>query len=258
MSETTAPPPSPVPDIQTVTWAMLAASLRQGWRDFLAAPLFGLFFGGFYVLCGIGLFWLTQSTGQYYWLAIAVFGFPLLGPFAAVGLYEVSHRLDNGTPLNWGQILGVIWHQKNRQLPSICAIIILIFLFWSFIGHMIFALFLGLSTMTNISSSYEVFMTPDGLMMLGVGTVVGAGLAGLIFSITVMGLPLLLDREIDFVTAMIISVKTVASNARTMLVWGGAVAVMLFAGMMPFFLGLLVVLPVLGHATWHLYRQALR
>ena len=257
MTEVTAAAPSGVPEIQRVSCGTVFTALKRGWSDFLAAPGYGAFFGGFYVVCGIAMFWVTQVTGQIYWLAILVFGFPLLGPFAAVGLYEVSRRLENGTPLNWREILGVIWRQKDRQLPSISAIIILIFLFWSFIGHMIFALFLGLSTMTNVTSSYEVFLTANGLMMLGVGSLVGAGLAALIFAVTVVGLPLLLDREIDFVTAMIVSVSTVTANPGPMLLWGITVIGLLFAGMLPFFIGLLVVLPVLGHATWHLYRAAL-
>ncbi|MGB8621304.1 MAG: DUF2189 domain-containing protein [Paracoccaceae bacterium] len=253
-----SPPPSRVPEVQPLARADLGRALRQGWADFLAAPAYGLFFGGIYVLGGLAMLWVTRTTGQVYWLALAVFGFPLLGPFAAVGLYEVSRRLETGQALNWGGVLSAVWRQKDRQLPSICAIIVLIFLFWSFIGHMIFALFLGLSTMTNISTSYGVFLTPNGLMMLAVGSAVGGALATLIFAITVTGLPLLLDREIDFVTAMIVSVKSVTANPGAMLPWGALVALLLFAGMVPLFLGLLIVLPVLGHATWHLYRMALK
>lgn len=255
MSDISAP--SPVPEIRRITRADVMSSLAKGWRDFLAAPLFGAFFGGFYVICGLILTWITLGTGQVYWLALAVFGFPILGPFTAVGLYEVSHRIENNQPLRWPDILGVIWRQKDRQLPSISAIIIVIFLFWSFIGHMIFALFLGLSTMTNISSSYEVYLTTNGILMLVVGTGVGAVLAGVTFAITVTGLPLLLDREIDFVTAMIVSFQSVLQNFWVMLVWGLFVAVAVFAAMVPLFLGLLVVLPVLGHATWHLYHATL-
>lgn len=249
--------PAVVPGINTFDRAALHGALRKGWQDFRQAPGFGLFFGGFYVVCGLLMLWIVWLTGQVYWLAILVFGFPLIGPFAAVGLYEISHRLDTGQPLDRKEILGVIWRQKDRQLPSICSIIIFIFLFWSFIGHMIFALFLGLSTMTNISSSFEVFLTANGIMMLAFGTAVGALLAGIIFAITVVSLPLLLDREIDFVTAMILSVQTVFRNPGAMLEWAVIIVVLVFVGMIPFFLGLLVILPVLGHATWHLYKLAI-
>jgi len=242
-----------VPGINRIPASAVTQAVRKGWQDFRAAPGYGLFFGGFYVVCGLAMLWVVQLTGQVYWLALLVFGFPLIGPFAAVGLYEISRRLSLGTPLVRHEIMGVIWRQKNRQLPSICAIIIFIFLFWSFIGHMIFALFLGLTTMTNISTSYAVFLTPNGLAMLAVGTAVGAVLAGILFSITVISLPMLLDREIDFVTAMILSVSSVLQNKAVMFRWAVIVAVVVFLAILPAFLGLIVVLPVLGHATWHLY-----
>ncbi|MDX1782497.1 MAG: DUF2189 domain-containing protein, partial [Thalassovita sp.] len=137
---------------------------------------------------------------------------------------------------------------------SICAIIIFMFLFWFFLAHMIFALFMGTMTMTNVSTSYAVFMTPNGLMMLGLGSVIGAGFALLLYMITVISLPMLLEREIDYVTAMIISFKTVQDNFVPMLAWAVFVAVITFVSMLPGFLGLFFTLPLLGHATWHLYR----
>jgi uncharacterized membrane protein len=151
----------------------------------------------------------------------------------------------------------VVWAEKNRQIPSIAVVIVVFFLFWNFLAHMIFALFMGLSTMTDVSSSLSVFLTPNGLAMLAVGTAVGAVFATLLFSITVVSLPLVMDREIDFVTAMIVSVGTVQASPVVMLGWGLFIAVLVFLAMVPGFLGLLIVLPVLGHATWHLYRRAL-
>ncbi len=246
-------PKEGLPELGKVTFQMLGEALRRGWADFRKAPLFGLVFALVYVALGWVLGLITWVTGQSYWLIFAAVGFPLVGPFAAVGLYDVSRRIQQNRPLDLYQIFGVVAKQSKRQLPSICAIIIMVFLFWFFLAHMIFALFLGLSTMTNVSSSFGVYLTPNGLAMLGVGSAVGGAFALLLYMITVISMPLLLDREVDFVTAMITSFQTVAGNPVPMLAWAVLIAGMTFVAMLPWFLGLFIVLPILGHATWHLY-----
>ena len=253
-----ATPEGYVPDIQTITIQDIWESLRLGWQDFTSAPSFGFFFSAVYVLGGIAMVYILAVTGKTWAVLPIVVGFPLIGPFAAVGPYEVSRRLQKGEPLDWGEILGVVFREKDRQMPSIAAIILIFFLFWNFLAHMIFALFMGLSVMTNVSSSFDVYLTSNGLSMLAVGSVVGGILAFLLFSITVICLPLLLDREVDFVTAMITSFNAVLQNFVPMMVWAAVIVVLLVIGMLPAFLGLLVILPLLGHATWHLYQRVLR
>lgn len=231
-------------------------SLRKGVADFLAAPLIGLFFAAFYVAAGLLMLWVTRITGQTYWLVLAVMGFPLVGAFAALGLYETSRRRAVGEPLVLSEIAAVVWHSRTGQLPWLAVIIVVIFLFWFFLGHMIFALFLGLRSMVNVSTSFDVYFTANGLQMLAFGSVVGAGFASLVFALSVLGMPMLLDRDVDFVSAMLRSLGAVRAQPFLYLGWGAVIGVVTLLAMLPWFLGLFLVLPVLGHSTWHLYKAA--
>ena len=140
-------------------------------------------------------------------------------------------------------------------LAVLLLIIVVIFLFWFFLGHMIFALFLGLKPMTNISSSLDVFLTANGLVMLAFGTAVGAVFATLVYSMCVMGLPMILDRDVDFVSAMLGSIKAVRAAPGLYLIWGAVIGVITLLAMIPAFLGLFIAMPLFGHATWHLYKR---
>lgn len=251
----TTPPAASIPVIGKVTLSELVTVLKMGVSDFRRAPWYGLFFSSFYVLAGFALVML--GAGTLVWTLTVSLGFPLVAPFAAVGLYEVSRRLEAGEPLEWGPILGVLARERRRQIPWIGAILVIGFLFWTFLAHMIFALFLGLSALTEVSASMDAIFSANGLMMIAVELAVGAAFAFLMFSLTVVSLPLLLEKELDFVTAMILSVGVVRHNPVVMLIWAMIIAGLVLIGLAPLFLGLLVVLPVLGHATWHLYRRAL-
>lgn len=246
-----------LPEVGAVSVADIPVVLAAGWRDFLRAPAFGLFFSAIYVLGGIVMYLVFSAAGEEWWLMPVIVGFPILAPFAAVGLYEVSRRLERGEPLDWRGVLGVVFAQKDRQIPSMAMVVLLMFMFWVFVAHTIFALFMGLSALTNVTSSLAVILEGNGPVMLVVGTIIGAGFSAALFSMTVAGLPLLLDREVDFVTAIILSVRAVIENFWPMVLWGLVIAGLLFLAMLPMFLGLFIVLPVLGHATWHMYRRLL-
>lgn len=250
-------PASIIPTPRDVGLADLTAALAQGWRDYRRAPLYGFIFSLVYVLGGWLLVFALTQAGQIWWTIPASFGFPLLGPFIAVGFYEISRRLEQGEPLVPGAIFGVIFNERHRQIPWLAAVVVIFFLFWNFLSHMIFAVFMGHQVMINVTSSFAVFFTSSGLAMLAVGTVLGTVFAAFLFSITVVAMPLLLHREVDFVTAMLTSIEVVKANPKVMAVWAFLIAALLGLAIVPGFLGLFVVLPLLGHASWHLYRKVL-
>lgn len=245
---------APVTVARDLAWADLRAALGAGWRDFRAHPQYGLFFGGIYVMAGLFLALALFRWGQVAWLIPAAAGFPLLAPFCAVGLYEVSRRREAGLDLGWGVVLGALRGRGDEQILSMGVIVFVAFGFWLMVAHGIFAVFLAESGIG--SESLELFRTNAGLMMLVVGSVVGGLMALAFYAITVVSLPMLVDRKVDFLTAIIVSLATMRSNRGVMLGWAAVIAVVLFVAMLPLFLGLLVALPVLGHATWHLYRRA--
>lgn len=231
----------------------LRAALAAGWRDFVACPVYGLFFGGIYVAMGAALYYGLVTRGAVAWLLPLAAGFPLLGPFAGVGLYEISRRREMGLPVSWGSTLGALRGRGDEQLIMMGGIVFIAFSFWIGLAHGIFAIFL--SNANSGLHSLGMLQSGAGLAMLAVGSVVGAVMALALYSITVISLPMLVDRDVDFITAIIVSLATVRSNTAIMLAWAIGMAMLLFLAMLPFFLGLLVALPVLGHATWHLYRR---
>ena len=247
-----------MPEINAVSFATLKGALKAGIEDFLKAPLFGLFFGGIYAIGG----WIIIASLIYLnmpWMIIPVaIGFPLIGPFIAVGLYEVSRRIAAGKPLVWSEVLFVMFHQRERQLSWMAFVVLFVFWLWIYQIRLLLALFLGFKSVSTFPKFVEVATTTqEGLLFLGVGTISGAILSFVLFSATVIAMPLLLDRELDFVSAMICSFKTVFKSPVPMLSWGVMVVALAFIGMAPAFIGLIVVLPILGHATWHLYEAAI-
>ena len=244
---------APVAVASDLTLSDLRAALAAGWSDFRAYPTFGLFFAAIYVIAGMLLYFGLFVRGEIVWLVAAAAGFPLLAPFVAVGLYEVSRRREAGMAMSWRAALGALRGRGDEQILTMGVILFVAFGFWLGLAHGIFAIFLGASGIG--SESLGLFSTGAGIMMLLVGGVAGALMALAFYAITVVSLPMLVDRQIDFISAIIVSLASVRSNKFVLLTWAVLIATALFVAMLPLFLGLLVVLPVLGHATWHLYRR---
>ncbi len=244
-----------MPDVRSITFGDLRDVLRKGCADFLKAPAYGLFFGGVYALGGVILIAAITVWGVH-WLAYPlVIGFALIGPFIATGLYEVSRRLELGQSLSWRAVLSVVWEQQRRELGWMAFVTLFVFWVWMYQARTLFVVFFGSKGFATYDGFVQaVFTTTNGWTFLVVGHVVGAIIAMVLFALTVISFPLLLDREYDFVTAMITSIRAVAASPVVMGVWGIFVIVCTILSAVPAFLGFLVVLPVLGHATWHLYR----
>lgn len=247
-------PPRPVV-ADDLTLGDLGAALAAGWRDFLAMPQYGLFFGGVYVVTGLALGYLALVAGYTSLLIPAAAGFPLIAPFVAVGLYEASRRREHDELLTWGGVLGALRGRGDEQIMSMGVIVFVAFGFWMIVAHAVVAVFMAQAG--SGSESWQFLTTQTGLTMLGVGSAIGAVMAFAFYAITVISLPMLVDRAVSFPRAIISSLQTVSGNLFVMLAWAFIIAAVLFVALIPAFLGLLVALPVLGHATWHLYRRAI-
>ncbi len=250
--------PMPKFRINRLTLGDVAAAFADGWQDFRSYPVYGIFFGAIYAVGG--LFIAVMLT--YYhlpWMIIPVaIGFPLVGPFVAVGLYEISRRHRSGDPVGWKAVLTEVFRQRERQLSWMAFVVLFIFWIWIYQVRLLMALLLGFRIPATLNAFADLVMyTPQGLTFLAIGTVVGAVLATILFSATVISMPLLLDHDPDFVTAMLTSMRTVLDNPVPMLTFGLIIAASAFLALLPAFAGLLIVLPVAGHATWHLYRRAI-
>jgi len=243
------------PVVRRITTADIAEALSQGLRDFQAMPLYGLAFGALYAVGGIIIVLSLTRFGLVYLAYPLAAGFALIGPFVAIGLYEVSRRRETGQPIS----LGAIWSavMSRSEIGWMAFVTLFFFVIWMYQVRLLIALLLGLNA--SFSSIREfinvVLTTNDGLLFLVIGNLDGAALSLILFSLTVVSFPLLLDREVDFVTAMVTSVRAVVMSPVPMIGWAVVVVVLLIVSSIPYFLGLVVTLPVLGHATWHLYRR---
>ena len=244
-------------EVNSVTAQDIAASLRDGIADFLAYPVMSGFFGLFYAVFGLFIVWCLVWLGAIWMIVPAAVGFPLVAPFAAAGLYEISRRRQAGLSVGWSEILAVMARQRKREMGWMAFVTLFIFWVWMYQVRLWLAIILQDASFSSLGGFLEtVFFTPQGWTFLAVGTCAGACLAAVLFAVTVVAMPMLLDRDTDFVTAMLTSVRVVTESPVVMLGWAAIISVTMLVSLLPAFLGLIVTLPVLGHTTWHLYRRA--
>lgn len=238
--------------LNTLPWAAPFTWLKAGWRDFTRAPAIGLFYGLCFVLMGWALVGTFQRAPEYT-LALSA-GFLLLGPFLCLGLYHASSELEQGRRPGLLASL-TAWRISSSQLAIFAAVLLVLEMLWGRAAMIVFAI--SFEGVPDFSGPLSSFLTEEFITFGLVYTVVGAIFAGLIFAISVVSMPMILDRSVDAVSAGLLSMRLVATQPGVMWLWAALIGLLSLVAMLPGFVGLLVVAPVLGHASWHAYRAAL-
>ena len=245
------------PIIRHVAPADLLQALARGLDDFSAMPSHAIFLCVIYPLLGL---WLISFAAGYSMLPLAfplAAGFALIGPFAAIGLYDLSRRREAGLDTASSHVFDVLHSPSLGAIVALGLLLMAIFFVWLAVAEAIYVANFGYAAPASIRQFVEsVLTTPAGWNLILVGTGVGFLFAVLVLTIGVVSFPLLLDRDVGAAVALFTSIRVVVANPRTMALWGFIVAALLVVGSLPFLLGLTVTMPVLGHATWHLYRKA--
>lgn len=235
----------------------LNAALREGFADFANKRGDLVFIGLIYPVIGfiVSMAALNMSVWPMVFPLIA--GVSLLGPLVATGFYELAKRREAGMDSSWFHFLDVLKSKSREEIAIVGAVLIGIFALWLAAAAMVHAAFFGNFIRQPSFNSFmaEVFTTPQGWSMIIVGNLIGLGFAVMVLALSVVSLPMLVDREVSAGTAIRTSLRAFGANKGLMLRWGLTVAVLLVLGAIPFFVGLAVVLPVLGYATWHLYTR---
>ena len=232
-------------------WAWLAA----GWRDLISAPAISLAYGVLFAAVGWAVTFGLWRLDLIYLILPLTAGFLIMGPVLAVGLYDVSRRRQRGETPTFAAALAA-YRVNPSQIGLIGVTLLLLFFAWTQLAVMIFFMFFGLRPPSPADFVGQVFFSAASLPFLIVGTAAGAALAMLAFGLSAVSIPLLLDRPYEHVvTAITTSFAAIRENPATMLFWAVLIVLFVGAGLVTFYLGLIVTLPLIGHATWHAYRD---
>jgi uncharacterized membrane protein len=242
-----------LPEVRSISPADLVDALLKGVDDFRAMPTHALFVSVIYPIAGLAIGRAALGYDLVPLLYPLAAGFALIGPFAAIGLYELSRRRQLGRDTSLRHALDFVRSPSFPAIAMLGLLLMIIFAVWVSVAYGIYVAEFGYQPVSPGAFLHEVFTTPQGHDLIVIGNVVGFLFALLAFSLSVVAFPLLLDRNTGATAAAVTSVRAVLNNPGTMALWGLIVAGALVVGSLPFLIGLAVVMPVLGHATWHLY-----
>jgi uncharacterized membrane protein len=234
-----------------LSWRDPPRWLALGWRDFARCPAIGLLYGACFAGMGWALVAVYEAAPAYV-LALSA-GFLLVGPFVCLGLYQVSRRLEQGQRPTLVDSL-TAWRERTGTLAIFGLVLLVLEMLWGRTSLVVFAL--SFDGMPDFKGSLLALLDPENVQFIVSYLVVGGLFAGLIFAVSVVSIPMILDRSVDAITAGITSIRLVLTHTGVLLWWGALLTVAVVLAMLPGFAGLLVVGPVLGHASWHAYRAA--
>ena len=244
------------PTVRKIGFGDLTEALRLGWQDFWKKPSHLAFLGLIYPLAGAAIGLWTSGSKSWPLMFPLISGFALIGPLAPLQIYEMSRRQELGLDTHWRSAFGVL---RSPAMPSIIAVGILllgIFTVWLMVAQFLYESLFGLGSPASLSAFIgQVFNTAPGQSLMIWGNIIGFCFAALTLACAVITIPLLLDRDVGAAIAIQTSVRATLRNPLMIAIWGLIVAGLLVLGSLPFLVGLAIVVPVLGHATWHLYRR---
>jgi uncharacterized membrane protein len=245
-----------LPVVRKIGMRDLREALAKGIDDFRAFPTHVIFLSIIYPVVGLALARLTLSYDFLPLLFPLAAGFALVGPFAAIGLYELSRRRELGLDVSWTHAVDVRRSPSIDSILALGALLTVIFLLWIAAAQAMYIATFGYAPAASIPDFLDkLFTTPAGWTLIIVGNGIGFLFAVVVLTISVVSFPLLIDRDAGAAVAVLTSIRAVLKNPVTMAAWGLIVAALLLVGSLPLFMGLSVVMPVLGHSTWHLYRK---
>ena len=238
------------PKVRAISFEQPWEWLGAGWKDLWRAPAASITYGLLFVVMGYALVYLIVTRFQFA-LALTT-GFMLAGPFLAMGLYDISRRLEANKTPTLGLAL-TAWRHNTLPILLFGLLIGLLMIVWVRLSALLFAV--TVRNLTLDSSAAELFFSGSGLTFLIVFTLVGAIIAAIVFVVSVVSIPMMLDRKTDFITAVLTSITAVRVNPAPMVLWAALIVIFTGIGLITFYIGLAIALPLIGHATWHAYRD---